>query len=137
MDKRDGNGGAPASAGREREPLRAEIVEEGSSWSSGGGAYGGGGRQGWSGRTLSFAAIDNTGCAAALTTCFVFFLCLFQWGLLAAIGFIVFHTIGNVIASVYSARRLMRGIICNVWSLRAANWIISFFITAWLAGGFK
>ncbi len=136
MNNQNGDNQTPLA--QEKKPLEAEIVEEESSWSSGQGrgAYRPGGRQFFS-RTVTFAQIDNTGCMAAFLTCFIFCTCLFQWGLLSAIGFLVFHTIGNVISSVYSARRLIQGLTYKIWTLRILNWVISFFITAWLSGGFK
>lgn len=130
-----GSGDSRPSQGKEK-PLEAEIVDEGASWSSGGSRTGRRGPVYFSSR-VTFAPIDNTGCAAALVTLVLFIFSLSQWGLLAGIGFAVFHTIGNVIASVYSARRLMRGLAYNIWSLRITNWAASFFLTAWLAGGLK
>lgn len=122
-----------------KKPLEAEIVESQTSYSSSGSNDSYGGRRGriYAGRTITFAPIDTTGCLAAFITLSIFFTCLFQWGLLAAIGFIVFHTIGSAIASVHTARQLIRGLPYNIWSLRIINWVISFFITAWLAGGFN
>lgn len=128
------------ASSQERKPLEAEIVEEGTSYQSsrtGGGAYGGQRRREYVNRTITFAPVDTTGCLAALITLTLFFACLFQWGLLAAIGFIVFHTIGSVISSIHTARQLVRGLSYNIWNLRICNWVISFFITAWLSGGFE
>lgn len=132
----DGNRDSRPSPG-EKKPLEAEIVDEGVSWSSVGGSQSG--RRGpvYFSRRVTFAPIDNSGCAAALITLVFFLFSSAQWGLLAGIGFVVFHTIGNVIASVYSARRLMRGLAYNIWSLRIINWAGSFFLTAWLSGGLK
>lgn len=126
------------SSSQEKKTLEAEIVEEGTSYQSsgrGGGRYGG--RRAYVNRTITFAPVDTTGCLAGLISLTIFFACLFQWGLLAAIGFIVFHTLGSVISSIHTARQLMRGLPYNIWSLRICNWVISFFITAWLAGGFE
>lgn len=138
MNKQNGNDENATPSGQDRKALEAEIVED-ETWSNGSGQnfYKQRRRPFFSSQTITFAPIDNTGCAAAMITCFIFLCCLFQWGLLAGIGFIVFHTIGNIIASVYSARRLMRGLLYNIWNLRIINWVLSFFITAWLAGGFK
>ena len=126
--------------GQERKAIEAEIVENGSSYQSsntGADSYARQGRRAYARRTITFAPVDTTGCLAAFITLSIFFACLFQWGLLAAIGFIVFHTIGSVVSSIHTARQLMRGLSYNIWSLRISNWIISFFITAWLAGGFE
>lgn len=127
-------------AKEDRRVIEAEIVDSADSqegW-KGQGNYTTGQARGrtYMGRTLTFAPIDNTGCLAALVTVTVFMACLFQWGLLAGIGFLFFHTIGSIFSSLHTARQLVRGLPYNIWSLRICNWIISFFITAWLAGGF-
>lgn len=146
MNNQADNNREPAIPEREsgRGAIEPEIMgEEDNSWSSAGSANSSYKRKAWGtyrtymGRTITFAPIDNTGCMAALITLTIFFACLFQWGLLAAIGFLVFHTIGSAICSIHSARQLVRGLPYNIWSLRLCNWIVSFFITAWLAGGFE
>ena len=129
--------GAPDSSTQSRKPLEAEIVESPQSSYEGRGNGPGNRRRIYAGRTITFAPIDNSGCLAAFITLCIFMACLFQWGLLAAIGFIVFHTIGNIISSIHSARQLMRGFMYNIWNQRIINWLISFFITAWLSGGFE
>ena len=86
------------------------------------------------GAAWNFAPMDNTGCAAAMVTLFLFVFCLSQFGALAAIGFLVFHTAGSVMGSIHFARRLLRGLPLNVWTWRVGNWIISFLLVAFLSG---
>lgn len=93
------------------------------------------GERGMHGMAWNFAPMDNVGCAAAFVTCFIFLVCLGQYGALAGIGFLVFHGIGSIMGSVYFARRLMLGLPVNVWLWRVGNWIIPFMLTAFLAGG--
>lgn len=81
--------------------------------------------------------IARGGCLPAAITFFLFFVCLGQYGLLAGIGFLVFHIIGSVLGSVYQARKLMVGIITSPWTWRIGNWLVSFLLTVWLAGGFN
>lgn len=86
------------------------------------------------GTAWNFAQVDNTGCLCALFTCFLFLFCLGQYGALAAIAFLVFHTIGSIMGSVHFARRLMRGLPANIWTWRIGNWLISFVLVAFLSG---
>lgn len=84
---------------------------------------------------FSYYSVNNGGCAAALITFFLFIICLGQYGLLAAIGFIVFKSIGSVISTIYAGRALALGQPFSVWGWRIANWFISLLLTIWLAGG--
>lgn len=86
------------------------------------------------GTVWNYAPMDNSGCVAGLISCFIFLVCLGQYGALAAIGFLVFHFIGSIVGTFIFARRLMRGLAVNVWPIRVANWIISFALVAFLAG---
>lgn len=121
------------AAGHDRPTLHGEIIDS-EECSQSGGQYGR--RQGFAyGRTFTMAPIDNGGCLSSFITVMLFLICLGQYGLLAAIGFFVFHLIGSILGSVHSARQLIRGLPYSVWSWRVGNWIISFLVTVWLAGG--
>lgn len=97
-------------------------------WTSmGGGPYFGG----------YWTPVDSGGCVAPAITFALFVISLGQFGLLAAIGFFVFHIIGAILGTIYQARQLMAGFACNPWAWRTGNWIISFMLTTWLAGGFN
>lgn len=78
----------------------------------------------------------DQGCLAAFITFFLFMVCLGSYGLLAAIGFFVFHIIGSIMGAFQSSRCLMVGAPWNPWPWRCGNWIISFLLTVFLAGGF-
>lgn len=85
----------------------------------------------------TMAPVERNGCLAPAISFALFFICLGQFGVLAAIGFLVFYAIGGIIGSVHSTRRLMAGLPYNPWAWRAGNWTISFLLTVWLAGGFQ
>ena len=89
------------------------------------------------GRVWTATGADGGGCLAPCITLALFFVCLSQFGLLAAIGFVVFHVIGSIAGSIRAMRRLVEGRQPNPWGWRFGNWFISFILTAWLAGGFN
>ena len=89
------------------------------------------------GRVWTATGADGAGCLAPCITLALFLVCLSQFGLLAAIGFVVFHVIGSIAGSLRAMRRLVEGRQPTPWSWRLGNWFISFMLTAWLAGGFN
>lgn len=90
-----------------------------------------------SGQTWFYSPMDMSGCASPFITLFLFLIMLGQYGLLAAIGFLVFYTCGAIIGSLRITRGLVLGVLINPWPWRIGNWIISFLLTIWLAGGFS
>ena len=70
---------------------------------------------------------------ASTVTLILFFVCLFQWGFLAALGFAFFCTIGAALGIVYNMRRVMQGVLPNPWVWRIGNWCVSLLLVAWLA----
>lgn len=82
-----------------------------------------------------FSPADQGSCLAACVTIFIFFACLGQYGFLAALGFVFFHVLIGIFSSVRQARLLMRGQPFNPWLWRACNWLFSYLLVAWLAGG--
>lgn len=84
---------------------------------------------------FGIAPMYGDGCLGPAITFALFMICLGQYGLLAAIGFFVFYTVGSVIGTIHAANRLMAGRPINPWAWRAGNWFISFMLTVWLAGG--
>lgn len=121
-----------------RRAIEAEILQpddtghSGTSWNNAGYRREGNVYSYW-----SVAPVYGNGCLGGAITFGLFIVCLGQYGLLAAIGFMVFYAIGGVIGSVYAARRLMGGMPANPWVWRIGNWLISFTLTVWLAGGFS
>lgn len=89
------------------------------------------------GSVWTFSSLQPGGCLAPAITFALFMICLGQYGVLAAIGFFVFHTIGAVIGTLRASRLLASGILCNAWAWRVGNWVVSLLITIWLAGGFQ
>lgn len=100
-----------------------------------GATFGNGGGAGF-GRVWTATGADGAGCLAPCVTFALFLVCLSQFGLLAAIGFAVFHVVGSIAGSIRSMRMLVEGRQPNPWSWRLGNWFVSFMLTAWLAGGF-
>lgn len=76
---------------------------------------------------------NAAGCLPAAVTCALFLVCIAQYGVLAAIGFAVFHLAGNVMAAWRQARQLILGRQFNIWLWRTGNWLVSYLLTAWLA----
>lgn len=84
---------------------------------------------------MSAAPINASGCMAPAITLGLFIVCLGQFGLFAAISFFVFHLIGAIMGSIHQARLLIAGLPASPWPWRVGNWVVSFLITMWLAGG--
>lgn len=133
-----GTSGRASAGGRAQGPR-----EEGSGWGPGsggrfyrvGGTFSNGGAR--FGRVWTGTGADASGCLAPCITVALFLVCLSQFGLLAAIGFMVFHVAGSIAGSVRAMRRLVEGRQPNPWAWRLGNWFVSFMATAWLAGGFN
>ena len=60
-----------------------------------------------------------------------------RFGLLASIGFMVFHAIGSVLNSMREMRSMLAGNPPNPWPGRILSWTISFLLVGWLSGGFQ
>lgn len=85
---------------------------------------------------FAYSSFDSRGCAAPTITLILFFILLGQYGLLAALGFGVFYTCGAILGTLRMTRSLVLGQPLNPWLWRTGNWLVSFFLTVWLAGGF-
>lgn len=59
----------------------------------------------------------------------------FQYGFLAALGFLVFAGIGRAVTFVVFMRRLLEGRHINPWLLHGTTWFICWLLVAWLSGG--
>lgn len=88
------------------------------------------------GRIWSVRRTEQNACLAPCVTFALFLVCLAQFGLLAGIGFAVFHTLGSLLGFLRQMRGLAEGRIHNPWPWRLGNWLVSFLLTVWLAGGF-
>ena len=82
-------------------------------------------------------SVDQNACLAPVITLILFLVCLFQFGFLAALGFVFFHVLFGVLGSVQATSRMMTGEVFNIWLWRLGNWLFSFLLTVWLAGGFS
>ena len=80
---------------------------------------------------------DSNACLAPCVTFAIFFVCLAQFGFLAGLGFVFFHTLGSIMGMLRQMRSMAAGKIPNPWPWRFANWLVSFLVTAWFAGGFN
>ncbi|MSS26681.1 hypothetical protein FYJ44_01160 [Desulfovibrio sp. PG-178-WT-4] len=88
------------------------------------------------GRIWTSGRADQNACLAPCISFALFMVCLAQFGLLAGIGFVFFHIVGSVAGGLRDMRQLMQGRQPNPWPWRMGNWLVSFLLTAWLAGGF-
>lgn len=86
---------------------------------------------------FAYTSFNTTGCLIPFITLFLFGVLLGQYGLLAAIGFLVFHIIGSILGTLRLSRQLVLGFPMNPWPWRIGNWCVSFILTVWLAGGFN
>lgn len=137
--------GGQASGGQGRQGFQGVYFRTfrtggfgGGSGHGGNGGHGGYGAPGFGGgfeRIRTITGGDGNACLAPCITLALFLVCLSQFGLLAAIGFLVFHTIGGIAGSLRSMRLLMAGRLVNPWAWRLGNWFVSFMLTLWLAGG--
>lgn len=120
-----GGWGAPGGAG---DSGAGRFSRMGGTFSSGGAGFG---------RVWTATGASGTSCLAPCITFALFFVCLSQFGLLAGLGFAVFHLVGSIAGSIRSMRLLVEGREVNPWSWRLGNWFVSFMLTVWLAGGFN
>ena len=79
---------------------------------------------------------NSNACLAPCITFAIFLVCLAQFGFLAGLGFVFFHTIGSVAGTLRQMRLMTTGVMPNPWLWRMGNWALSFLVTAWFAGGF-
>ena len=80
---------------------------------------------------------DANACLAPCVTFAIFLVCLAQFGFLAGLGFVFFHTLGSILGTLRQMRSMAAGKIPNPWAWRLGNWLLSFLVTAWFAGGFN
>lgn len=78
----------------------------------------------------------RNGCLYGIITLVLTLICLGQFGVLGAIGFLVFYGAGMAIGAVAGARRSFEGKAPNYLFWRILAWVISFILTAWFAGAF-
>lgn len=92
--------------------------------------------------SLFATSLQSTGgCAAGIITIAIALICLGQYGILAAIGFYAFYLAGGLIGLFVLIRRSLSlnrlaAPLSFLWTWRICNWLISYLLTAYLAGGF-
>lgn len=133
--------------------IEAEIIHDGCDGGRGQGPYGRscrgghgqeqfrGSRSPWNGG-LHFQTIwtsggsRQAGLAPGITLALIIIAGI-RFGLLASIGFMVFHAIGSVLNSMREMRSMLAGDPPNPWPGRILSWTISFLLVGWLSGGFR
>lgn len=125
-----------------RKVLDAEIVDSGSGISRPDSVY----QRGPSGNGAIFirstGLVGTGGCAAGIITLGIALICLSQYGLLAAIGFYVFYLLGGLIGFFFLVSKTLKlGLLAprsaSLWVWRICDWLISYFLAAYLAGAFN
>lgn len=92
---------------------------------------------------LPAISLQSTGgCAAGIITIAIALICLAQYGILAAIGFYAFYLAGGLIGIFVLIRRSLSlnrltAPISFIWTWRICDWLLSYLLTAYLAGGFE
>ncbi|MBO5491156.1 MAG: hypothetical protein J5960_07015 [Desulfovibrio sp.] len=88
------------------------------------------------GGTEALGGLFREGCLAPGVTCGIALFCLVRLGFLAALGFVFFPTLGSALGFLRNLRQFGAGRpTFNPWPRRTVNWLVSFLLTAWLAGG--
>lgn len=99
--------------------------------------FGQAGSSGFRRTVFAYSPVDSSGCLPGCITFALFLVCLGQFGILAGIGFMFFYGAGAILGALRAARAVMAGYPPNPWGWRLGNWLVSFLLTAWLAGGFN
>lgn len=92
--------------------------------------------------SLVATSLQSTGgCAAGIITIAIALICLGKYGILAAIGFYAFYLAGGLIGLFVLIRRSLSqnrlvAPLSFFWIWRICNWMLSYLLTAYLAGGF-
>lgn len=91
-------------------------------WNSGGlGGFGSGGM------------VARDGCLPGLVTLLLAAVCAVQFGILSAIGFLVFYAIGSGMGFFWRVRCLMQGKNISPWFFRVGAWIVASLLVVWLS----
>lgn len=96
-------------------------------WSSGAGMGAGMGSGG---------LVARDGCLPAMITILLTGVCAVQWGVLAAISFVVFYVLASGMSFMLRLRNLMQGRNINPWVFRIVSWVGAGILVAWLSDAF-
>ncbi|MDO5537632.1 MAG: hypothetical protein Q4F72_08900 [Desulfovibrionaceae bacterium] len=69
---------------------------------------------------------------ATIITLGLIFGCLFQWGFLAALGFVFFYIICSAVGIYCNLQTVLRGRVPNPWISRLCAWGVSLMLVSWL-----
>lgn len=73
-------------------------------------------------------------CLPTIVTLALALVAAFQFGLLAAIGFLVFAAIGRALTFFMTIRHLLEGRFFNPWVPHVVTWVVCWLLVAWLSG---
>lgn len=74
-------------------------------------------------------------CLPTIITLALALIAAFEYGLLAAIGFLVFAAIGRAVTFFLTIRHLLEGRFFNPWLPHIITWVVCWLLVAWLSGG--
>lgn len=98
-------------------------------WNTGtGGGFGSG--------AFGSGMVARDGCLPALITLLLAAVCAVQFGVLSAIGFLVFYAIGSAAGFLLRVRSLMQGTNISPWIFRLGAWGLACVLVVWLSDGF-
>lgn len=124
----------PESGDRRQEQRRQENFGKAggarfsyTTWNTGSGGFGGG---------MGGGMVARDGCLPGMITLLLAAVCAVQFGVLSAIGFLVFYAIGSAAAFMLRLRVLMEGKHVSPWIFRIATWGAASLLVVWLSDGF-
>lgn len=80
--------------------------------------------------------VARDGCLPGMITMLLAAVCAVQFGVLSAIGFLVFYAISSGVGFFLRVRALMQGTNINPWVFRTGAWLVSSVLVVWLSDGF-
>lgn len=80
--------------------------------------------------------VARDGCLPGMITLLLTAVCAVQFGVLSAIGFLVFYAITSGVGFFLRVRALMQGTNINPWLFRVGAWLASSVLVVWLSDGF-
>lgn len=89
-------------------------------------------QSGRSGHGVNALFFEN-GCFSALLTVVLAISCLIQFGVLSAIGFLVFSGIGSMLIFFLRIKNIMAHKMFNPWIARVMSWACAYMLTMWLS----
>lgn len=94
------------------------------------------GGAGMGGGLESGGLVARDGCLPAMITMLLTGVCAVQWGILAAISFVVFYILASGMSFMLRLRNLMQGRNIDPWVFRIVSWLGAGVLVAWLSDAF-